>query len=54
MVPGRDRRRSKVERGAVLLGAILVGQDVAGWIVGLVIGLTSVILAALLWSSRQL
>ena len=67
MVPGRDRRRTKVERGfmrivatggivgiAVLLGAVLVGQDVAGWIVGLVIGLTSVILAALLWSSRQL
>lgn len=25
-----------------------------GWIDGLVIGLTSVILAALLWSSRQL
>ena len=39
---------------AVALGAVLVGQDVAGWIVGLVIGLTSVILAALLWSSRQL
>ena len=67
MVPGRDRRRTKVERGfmrlvatggiigiAVALGAVLVGQDVAGWIVGLVIGLTSVILAALLWSSRQL
>jgi hypothetical protein len=67
MVPGRERRRSKVERGfmrliatggivaiAVALGAVLVGQDVAGWIVGLVIGLTSVILAALLWSSRQL
>jgi hypothetical protein len=67
MVPARERRRSKVERGfmrliatggivgiAVALGAILVGQDVAGWIVGLVIGLTSVILAALLWSSRQL
>jgi hypothetical protein len=67
MVPGRERRRTKVERGfmrlvatggivaiAVLLGAVLVGQDVAGWIVGLVIGLTSVILAALLWSSRQL
>jgi hypothetical protein len=67
MVPARTRRRSKVERGlmrvvatggiigiAVALGAILVGQDVAGWIVGLVIGLTSVILAALLWSSRQL
>jgi hypothetical protein len=25
-----------------------------GWIVGVVIGLTTVILAALLWSSRQL
>jgi hypothetical protein len=67
MVPARERRRTKVERGAmrlvatggiigiaVVLGAILVGQDVAGWIVGLVVGLTSVILAALLWSSRQL
>jgi hypothetical protein len=67
MVPGRERRRTKLERGsmrlvatggiigiAVVLGAVLVGQDVAGWIVGLVIGLTTVILAALLWSSRQL
>jgi hypothetical protein len=67
MVPGRERRRSRVERGAmrliatggvigiaVILGAVLVGQDVDGWIVGLVVGLTSVILAALLWSSRQL
>jgi hypothetical protein len=46
MVPGRDRRRTKLERGsmrlvatggiigiAVVLGAVLVGQDVAGWIV---------------------
>ena len=39
---------------AVVLGAVLVGQDVAGWIVGLVIGLTTIVLAALLWSSRQL
>jgi uncharacterized membrane protein len=67
MVPARERRRSKVERGfmrivatggiigiAVLLGAVLVGQDVAGWIVGLVVGVTSVVLAAVLWSSRQL
>jgi hypothetical protein len=67
MVPARERRRTKAERGlmrlvatggiigiAVLLGAVLVGQDVAGWIVGLVIGLTSVVLAAVLWSSRQL
>jgi uncharacterized membrane protein len=39
---------------AVLLGAILGSQNVAGWIKGLVVGLTSVILAAVLWSSRQL
>jgi uncharacterized membrane protein len=39
---------------AVVLGAILMGQDVQGWTVGLAVGLTSVILAALLWSSRQL
>jgi hypothetical protein len=67
MVPGRERRRTRIERGfmrivatggiigiAVLLGAVLVNQGVAGWIVGLVVGLTSVVLAALLWSSRQL
>lgn len=67
MIPGRSRRRTKIERGsmrvlatggiiglATVLGAVLVSQDVAGWIVGLAVGLTSVILAALLWSSRQL
>jgi hypothetical protein len=67
MVPGRERRSSKLERGAMrliatggilgiatVLGAVLVGQDVAGWIVGLAVGLISVALAALLWSSRQL
>ncbi len=67
MVPGRERRRTKVERASmrviatggvigigVVLGAVLVSQEVAGWIVGLVVSLTSVILAALLWSSRQL
>lgn len=67
MVPGRAHRRLAVERGfmrtiatggvigvATILGAVLVSQDVAGWIVGLTVGLTSVILAALLWSSRQL
>ena len=67
MVPARQLRRTKLERGtmrlvatsgivgiAVALGTVLVGQDIAGWIVGLVIGLTTVILAALLWSSRQL
>jgi len=39
---------------ATILGAVLVSQDVAGWIVGLAVGLTSVTLAAVLWSSRQL
>ena len=67
MVPARERRRTGAERGlmrlvatggivgiAVALGAILTSQDVDGWIIGLVIGLTSVVLAAVLWSSRQL
>jgi len=67
MIPGRSWRRTKVERVsmrvlatggiigvATILGAVLVAQDVAGWIVGLSVGLASVILAALLWSSRQL
>jgi hypothetical protein len=67
MIPGRDRRRFKVESVfmrlvatagvvglGVLIGAILVSADVEGWIVGLVVALVSVVLAALLWSSRQL
>lgn len=67
MIPGRSRRRTKLERAsmrilatggiigiATALGAVLVGNDVAGWVVGLAVGLTSVILAAVLWSSRQL
>ena len=67
MIPGRGRRRSGFERVAmrvlatggiiglaVALGAILVAKHVDGWIVGLTIGLTSVTLAAVLWSSRQL
>jgi hypothetical protein len=67
MLPARERRRSVIERGfvriiatggiigiATLLGAVLVSQDIAGWIVGLAVGLSSVVLAALLWSSRQL
>lgn len=67
MIPARTRRRTKLERGsmrvlatggiiglATVLGAVLVSQNVDGWIVGLAVGLTSVILAALLWSSRQL
>jgi hypothetical protein len=39
---------------SVALAAILGTQDVAYWIVGLVVALVSVILAAVLWSSRTL
>ena len=38
----------------VALGAILTGENIAGWIIGLVIGLVSVGLSAILWSSRRL
>ena len=67
MLPGRERRRFKVESVlmrfvatagivglGVLLGVILVSADVTGWIVGLVVSLVSVVLSAMLWSSRQL
>ena len=67
MIPGRSRRRTRLERvsmrtlatGGIIgidtgLGALLVSNDEAGWIVGLAVGLTSVTLAAVLWSSRQL
>ena len=36
------------------VGAILVANDVAGWIDGLVVSAVSVILAAVLWRSRRL
>ena len=67
MITGRGRRRTGVERVsmrvlatggiigvAVALGAILGAQNVAGWIMGLAIGVITVTLAAVLWSSRQL
>jgi len=38
----------------VALGAILTSQKVAGWTIGLVIALVSVILSAILCSSRRL
>jgi hypothetical protein len=37
----------------VAIGAILTSQNVEGWIVGLVVALVSVIISAVLWSSRQ-
>jgi hypothetical protein len=67
MLPGRERRRFGIERllvrlvatigiigVGVALGAILVSQKVDGWIVGLVVAVVTVVLSAILWSSRQL
>jgi hypothetical protein len=67
MLPGRERRRSRVERmivrliatcGIVGIGvaiaAIMVSSHSQGWVIGLVVSTVSVILAALLWSSRML
>jgi hypothetical protein len=39
---------------SVAIAAILGTQDVSAWIIGLVVSVTSVVLAALLWSSRTL
>jgi hypothetical protein len=67
MIPARERRRFRAESVlmrlvatagivalGVLLGAILVSADVAGWTIGLVVAVICVALSALLWSSRQL
>ncbi|MGZ4167992.1 MAG: hypothetical protein ACXVR1_05105 [Solirubrobacteraceae bacterium] len=67
MLPPRERRRSGVERllvrliatcGIVAIGvaiaAIMVSNNSQGWVVGLVVSIVSVVLAAVLWSSRQL
>ena len=37
-----------------LVGAILVANNVAGWITGLVVASVSVVLAAVLWRSRHM
>ena len=36
------------------LGAVLVANNVAGWIVGLAVSAVSVVCAAILWRSRQM
>jgi hypothetical protein len=66
MLPGRGQRpplesafvRVVATGGVVGIGvalaAILDSQDVAGWIIGLVVALVSVLLSAILWSSRRL
>jgi hypothetical protein len=67
MLPPRERRRTLVERllvraiatGGIIgigvaIAAIMVSNHSQGWIVGLVVSIVSVVLAAILWSSRQL
>jgi hypothetical protein len=67
MLPQRERRRTGAERllvrliatcGIVAIGvaiaAIMVSSNSKGWLVGLVVSIVSVVLAAILWSSRQL
>ena len=38
----------------VVLAAILGTQSIHAWVIGLVVSITSVVLAAILWSSRTL
>jgi hypothetical protein len=66
MLPQRDRRslpeRLLVRLVAtcgivgigVVISAIMVSSNDQGWIVGLVVSIVSVVLAAVLWSSRVL
>jgi protein-S-isoprenylcysteine O-methyltransferase Ste14 len=67
MLPPRERRRNPFERllmriiatcGIVGIGvaiaAIMTSSRSQGWIIGLVVSIVSVVLAAVLWSSRQL
>jgi hypothetical protein len=67
MLPGRVKRAMGIERllvrivatgGVIGIGvgvaAILAANHVQGWIIGLVVSGVSVLLSAVLWSSRQL
>jgi hypothetical protein len=38
----------------VVIAAIMTSQDSSGWLIGLVVSIVSVVLAAILWSSRRL
>ena len=38
----------------VVIAAIMISQDSKGWLIGLVVSIVSVVLAAVLWSSRRL
>ena len=38
----------------VVIAAIMTSQDSQGWLIGLVVSIVSIVLAAVLWSSRRL
>lgn len=67
MLPQRERRRTRLERTLVRLvatggivgigvaiAAIMTSKASQGWLIGLVVAIVSVVLAGILWSSRQL
>jgi len=66
MIPNRRKRlpleaplmRLVASAGIVAIGvviaAIMTSQDSQGWLIGLVVSIVSVVLAAVLWSSRRL
>jgi hypothetical protein len=67
MLPAREGRRLGIERlfvrlvatcGVIGIGvaiaAVLAHNKTQGWIVGLVVSIVTVVLSAILWSSRQL
>lgn len=67
MLPRRGRHRTGIERllvrlvatggivgVGVAIGAIMVSSNSKGWLIGLVVSVVSVVLAAILWSSREL
>src|SRR5215210_5418717 len=66
MIPSRQKRlpleapfmRAVATAGivaiAVVIAAIMGSQDSQAWLIGLVVSLVSLVLAALLWSSRRL
>jgi uncharacterized membrane protein len=67
MLPGRERRRFGLERVlirliatggivgiGVVIAAIMTSSKSQGWIIGLVVSIVSVVLSAILWSSRSL
>ena len=67
MLPRRQRRRFGVERVLVRLiatagiiaiviaiAAIMRSSGSQGWLIGLVVACISVVLSAVLWSSRQI